>query len=145
MTAHVIFPWLDEHNPATMSKAILQGILREKFNYQNLIVSDDMEMKAVRGRYPLKEQLDKSCRAGVDLFLVCSESGLQQECFETLIHLQEESSVHERLADDSLKRLHKLRTRFFLQREKLPSLGSVGCMRHADLCQWVRERGGEEC
>jgi beta-N-acetylhexosaminidase len=143
MTAHVVFPAYDEVNPATMSRAIIQGILREKLQYNNLIVSDDMEMKAVRGRYPLKEQLDRSCKAGVDLFLVCSESELQQECFETLVHLQEESSLHEKLADESLKRLTKLRKKFFKERP-IPSLTSVGCLEHVDLCELVRSRG-EDC
>lgn len=108
MTAHVMFPALDEHDPATMSKPILTGLLREQFGYDGVIVSDDMEMKAVRGRYPVEEQLSKAVSAGVDAFLVCSKSDLQAECVEVLVKLQEESEEHEKIARDSIARLERL-------------------------------------
>jgi beta-glucosidase-like glycosyl hydrolase len=67
-----------------------------------------MEMKAVRGRYPVVEQMDKAVRAGVDAFLVCAEADLQAECIEQLIYLQEQHQEHEFLAEQSLHRLQKL-------------------------------------
>ena len=112
MTAHVMFPALDEEFPATMSHAILSGLLRETLGYTGVIVSDDMEMKAVRGRYPVAHQMDKAVLAGVDAFLVCSKSELQAECVESLIRLQEHSEQHEYLAEASIQRLYKqMRTR----------------------------------
>ncbi len=112
MTAHVMFPALDEEFPATMSHAILSGLLRETLGYTGVIVSDDMEMKAVRGRYPVAHQMDKAVLAGVDAFLVCSKSELQAECVESLIRLQEHSEQHEHLAEASIQRLYKqMRTR----------------------------------
>lgn len=108
MTAHVMFPALDEHVPATMSKRILTGLLREQLGYDGVIVSDDMEMKAVRGRYPVEEQLSKAVSAGVDAFLVCSKADLQAECIEVLVKLQEESEEHEQIAQGSMERLERL-------------------------------------
>ena len=105
MTAHVMFSELDSQHPATMSHSILQGLLREQFGYDGVVVSDDMEMKAVRGRYPVEEQMDKAVRAGVDAFLVCSQADLQAECVESLVKLQEQSEEHEWLAEQSMKRL----------------------------------------
>ena len=131
MTAHVLFPQLDEW-PATMSEAILSGILRERLGYSGAIVSDDMEMKAVRGRYPLKLQLDRSCRAGVDLFLVCSEYELQEEIFEQLVYLQEHDSYHDHLAQQSLNRIHELQSKI-VHSEASPSLNLVGCSEHHHL------------
>ena len=107
MTAHVMFPALDERHPATMSHRILQGLLREEMGYEGVIVSDDMEMKAVRGRYPVEEQMNKAVSAGVDAFLVCSKADLQAECVESLIKLQEQSNEHEALAEASMGRLRK--------------------------------------
>ncbi len=108
MTAHVMFPQLDETVPATMSKTILDDLLRKQFGYTGVIVSDDMEMKAVRGRFPVEEQMDKAVRAGVDAFLVCSQADLQAQCVESLIHLQEKEAEHERLAALSIERLERL-------------------------------------
>ena len=47
-----------------MSHRILQGLLRDEMGYEGVIVSDDMEMKAVRGRYPVEEQMTKAVSAG---------------------------------------------------------------------------------
>lgn len=141
MTAHVIFPDFDEENPATMSKRILTEELRGRMGYKGLIVSDDMEMKAVRGRYPLEVQLDRSVRAGVDLFLMCSEMELQEEAFEILVRLQEQDAEHERLADDSALRLDALRRRFLhsIPSEK-PFLERIGCEQYQQMAAWVRQR-----
>ena len=49
MTAHVLVPSLDEQVPATLSKRIV-GMLRGELNYQGVILSDDLEMKAVAGQ-----------------------------------------------------------------------------------------------
>ena len=142
MTAHVIFPAFDEENPATMSHRILTGQLREKMGYKGLIVSDDMEMKAVRGRYPLSLQLDRSIRAGVDLFLMCSEMALQEEAFEIMVRLQEEYPEHERLAADSASRLLELRKRFLHRsRATKPFLDRIGTEEYQQMAAWVRKRG----
>lgn len=142
MTAHVIFPSFDEENPATMSKKILTGQLREKMGYQGLIVSDDMEMKAVRGRYPLELQLDRSIRAGVDLFLMCSEQELQEKAFEIMVHLQEQDPEHDRLAEASSTRLHRLRANFLqAPPSHTPFLDRIGAEEYQQMAAWVRERG----
>ena len=51
MTAHVLVPSLDEDKPATLSSRIVRGILREELGYQGVILSDDLEMKAIANRY----------------------------------------------------------------------------------------------
>lgn len=133
MTAHVVYPAWDPDRPATMSQKILEGQLRRKMGYTGLIVSDDLEMKAVRGRYPLEMQLREASTATVDLFLACKELSLVSEAYETLIRLQEEEKSQEKLAIDAVKRLHATRRRFFIDREPAPELDILGCPEHRDL------------
>ena len=139
MTAHVMFPAFDEQYPATMSHSIIQGLLRDTFSYNGIVVSDDMEMKAVRGRWPLQQQLDLSCKAGVDLFLFCKEAELQEEAFETLVHLQENDPVHDRLAIASEKRLDALQQ--YLVRSPKLSSSHVGKEEYAVLSESIIRRG----
>ena len=143
MTAHVVFPAYDEAHPATMSRAIQHGLLRKRLGYGGILVSDDMEMKAVRGRYPLEHQLDLSCRASVDLFLLCSEHALQLEAYELLVKLQEQDKTHDDLAIDSARRLQALRQRFLQERPVRPGLDRVGAAEHGDLCRWIAGRGAQ--
>lgn len=71
MTAHVMMPELDPDNPATLSRPIMTDLLREEMGFDGVVVSDDLEMKAVADRYSIEEMLDRGLRAGVDLFLIC--------------------------------------------------------------------------
>lgn len=143
MTAHVMFPALDEAVPATMSSPILRGWLRERLGHRGIIVSDDMEMKAVRGRFPLEQQLDLACRATVDLFLMCKQLDLQVEAWETLIHLAEQDPTHDRLASDSMRRLARLRERFLLEAAAPPDVSVVGSRAHKEWASLLDVRGRE--
>src|ERR671912_1455110 len=51
MTAHILIPALDETRPATLSPAIVDGLLRRTLGYGGLVLSDDLEMKAISGPY----------------------------------------------------------------------------------------------
>lgn len=142
MTAHVVFPEFDEHVPATMSRRILHGLLREDLGYGGVVISDDLEMKAVRGRYELEHQLDLACRATVDLFCIAESLDLCWEAFETLVRLQETDKVHDDAAVDSVARLQALRERFFLEAPPFPPVSLVGTLEHKALAETLRRRGG---
>lgn len=71
MTAHVVFQALDPEWPATASEPVLSGLLRGKLGYEGLVVTDDLEMKAIATHYPLEEVVVRGLNAGVDLFLCC--------------------------------------------------------------------------
>ncbi|HEY3216049.1 MAG TPA: glycoside hydrolase family 3 N-terminal domain-containing protein [Candidatus Eisenbacteria bacterium] len=69
MTAHVVYPALDPESPATFSKAIVHGLLREGLGYGGVIVTDALEMKgASAGRDPA-EPARLALEAGCDLLL----------------------------------------------------------------------------
>jgi len=141
MTAHVLFPEWDAEHPATMSQPIVSGLLRQTLGFQGVVVSDDLEMKAVRGRFELDHQLDRASRATVDLFLCCSEIELQWQVFETLVRLQEDDKRHDTLAIDALGRLDALRRRFLLHPLPTPDLSVVGSIAHRDLALAIEARG----
>jgi beta-N-acetylhexosaminidase len=66
MTAHILFPRHDPELPATMSRAILTGLLRERLGYQGLIVTDGIDMGAISGRYGVAEGTVRAIGAGCD-------------------------------------------------------------------------------
>ncbi|HEY2734712.1 MAG TPA: beta-N-acetylhexosaminidase, partial [Polyangiales bacterium] len=73
MTAHVLFDALDPDRPATLSRPILQGLLRGELGFRGLIWSDDLEMKAVSDRYGVAEAACLAIEAGCDSVLICSK------------------------------------------------------------------------
>jgi beta-N-acetylhexosaminidase len=76
MTAHILFRALDPTRPATLSPVVIEGLLRERLGYQGLVVSDDLEMRAIADRWPAGEAAVQAIEAGCDLVLVCKDVGL---------------------------------------------------------------------
>lgn len=67
MTAHIFNAKLDPELPATLSKQIIGGILRDQFQFKGVVFSDDMEMGAISSRYGLETALFHAIEAGVDV------------------------------------------------------------------------------
>jgi beta-N-acetylhexosaminidase len=72
MTAHVVYGGLDRANPASLSPAIVAGLLRRELGFRGVVVSDDLEMGALSRRLPPEESAARAIAAGSDLLLVCS-------------------------------------------------------------------------
>ena len=67
MSAHVFNAHLDPDLPATLSRAVITGLLRARLGYTGVITSDDMEMKAISSHYGLENSLPLAINAGIDV------------------------------------------------------------------------------
>ena len=74
MTAHVICSQIDPDRPATLSSKILRGILRGQLRYTRLILSDDMEMKAIADHFGVDDAPRMAIEAGCDILLYRTEA-----------------------------------------------------------------------
>ncbi|HEY4268133.1 MAG TPA: beta-N-acetylhexosaminidase [Galbitalea sp.] len=70
MTSHILLPRVDAENPATLSRGILQGILREDLGYTGLIVTDALDMKGASGATGIPEAAVRALAAGSDLLCI---------------------------------------------------------------------------
>lgn len=73
MTAHVLYPSLDPEHPATVSRRILTGLLREEMRFQGVVVSDDLQMRAISEGWDIGGVALATLEAGVDALLVCQD------------------------------------------------------------------------
>ena len=127
MTAHVIFEPLDALYPATMSRAVLHGLLREKLGYDGLVVSDDLEMRAIAGHYGSAETVVRGLNAGLDHFLCCHTAALAHEAIEHVIHAVESGEVSRDTLANANRRLESVTRRY--ARAPLPSEVDLGVLR----------------
>jgi len=112
MTAHVLVPSLDEQVPATLSKRIV-GMLRGELNYQGVILSDDLEMKAIAASYTVPEAAVRAIAAGCDGVLICSgDHDAQAAALEALVHAVEDDRIAFSRLEDALKRQQRAKERF---------------------------------
>ena len=84
MTAHIVYPALDAENPATMSRAILNDLLREEWRYRGVIITDGMDMHAIAGRYGVGNAAVKALTAGADMVMALGTTETQEETLEAI-------------------------------------------------------------
>ena len=125
MTAHVLVPSLDEKRPATLSRRIVHDVLREELGYEGVILSDDLEMKAVAAEYEVPSAAVLAIQAGCDGMLICSgDHHAQAAALEALIHAVEEQRVPAARIDDALRRQRRAKERILAS--PVPARPAVG-------------------
>jgi len=117
MTAHVRVTSIDEDRPATLSRKIVHDILREELGFQGVIVSDDLEMKAISNSYTPGEAAVAAIAAGCDALLICgsgkiADITLQVQALEALIHAVEAGQLSVNRVEAALERNRRAKERF---------------------------------
>jgi beta-N-acetylhexosaminidase len=102
MTAHVVYPAIDAE-PATMSRRWLVDIARGELGFSGVIVSDDLDMKAVHERWPTREVVRRSLAAGCDSFLACRDPAVQRDAEEALDFAAHDPALAARVAESAAR------------------------------------------
>jgi beta-N-acetylhexosaminidase len=120
MTAHILFPQIDI-KPATLSKKILHGILREDMEYKGVIISDSLTMKGVLQEGEKIEELAvEAFLAGCDLLCIGGEYGVNRSTpeaqvqkvinvYDHLLEAVKKGKISEKRLDESVERILKLK------------------------------------
>jgi beta-N-acetylhexosaminidase len=140
MTAHVVVEALDTV-PATLSPKILRGSLRRELKFDGLIISDDIDMKAVADAYSPEELAVQGLLAGVDLFLACRNPASIVALYRGIIRAVEDEIISHDALLEAAGRALKWRRRYF-QPAVDPKLhaGVVGALAHGALVQEIDGR-----
>ena len=125
MTAHILIPALDEERPATLSPRVVDQMLKRQLGYDGLVLSDDLEMKAISGRYGMPEATVMAIAAGCDAVLMCGDDqDRQARALEAVIRAVEEEALPLKRVEDALLRHRRVKERF-LARRAAPLGGSA--------------------
>jgi beta-N-acetylhexosaminidase len=115
MTAHVFNRKLDPAWPATLSPAVIHHFLRECMGFEGVVVSDDMQMKAIRGAYNLETAIERAVLAGVDILLFANNSVFEEDIASRagtiLKRLVDEGKISADRIDASYRRIMDLKKR----------------------------------
>ncbi len=82
MVSHLYNSQIDEEYPATLSEKFLQGLLRDELGWDGVVISDDMQMRAITDHYGFDEAVVRGLNAGVDLFIV--GGNIRQESYNVV-------------------------------------------------------------
>lgn len=123
MTAHVVYPAWDDV-PATLSRKISTGILRDELGFAGVLFSDDLEMKALSARMTYAESAVRAIDAGCDVLLVCSKQDAWLEAREAIAKQAERDAPFRARCETSLRRFVAMRRRCPPRTPDLTLLGS---------------------
>jgi beta-N-acetylhexosaminidase len=84
MTSHVVYRALDAERPATLSPAVVDGLLRADLGFEGVVVSDDLEMGAMRCHFGFDDVVRGACAAGHDVLCIAHDAGLHSRAAELL-------------------------------------------------------------
>ncbi|MEC0205289.1 beta-N-acetylhexosaminidase [Paenibacillus lautus] len=121
MTAHVSFPAIEPSDlPATLSHAVLTGLLREEMGFEGLIVTDCLEMHAISKEYGIPEGAICAIEAGADCVLVSHNLSEQTAAITAVIEAVRSGRLSEDLIDTAVERILTLKQRNAKLAEELP-------------------------
>ena len=146
MTAHVLYPALDEECPATLSPHVVTEMLRQELGFPGLIATDDLSMKAIAADWSVERASVTAIAAGCDVLLLCAPDVDQQvRAVEALIRAVEDEVLPAARVEDALQRQHHVKARFLTGtrgRRPLPSgqlRAVLGCDEHAAVADAMRQ------
>lgn len=116
MTAHVFNANLDAEYPATLSENIISGMLRDELNWNGVVISDEMRMKAISNNYSFKEAIEKAINAGVDILLYTansqdSETSICQDVIMAVKELIADNKISQERIEQSYQRIMAVKSR----------------------------------
>ena len=140
MTAHVLMPGLDsseDPDPATLSPAIIGGILREELGYDGVVTTDALNMEGVRQRHDDGEVAVKAVEAGVDQLLMPPDPAAAVAALRTAV---EEGRITEERVDESVLRILTLKEkRGILEADPVDPAAAAEAMGHEEAAQTVAD------
>ncbi|MEU2774763.1 glycoside hydrolase family 3 N-terminal domain-containing protein [Streptomyces sp. NPDC007162] len=113
MSAHVVFPALDENRPATLSRRILSDLLRFELGFDGVLVSDALEMRAIADRYGEATGARIALAAGADQVIVAvPDLGVTLQCRDAVLAALHSGALAEGRVREAAERVRKLSSRY---------------------------------
>jgi beta-N-acetylhexosaminidase len=143
MTAHILFKNIDEKWPVTLSPLFLKQMIREELKYNGLIITDDLDMKAMAKHYDKAEIPVRAFEAGADLLLYCNEPESPPIAIESVsnavaqgrLFKAELQAIHQKVLD-----LKKIKLLSPDPRPIEDAMNIIGCKEHQYLADCIRNQ-----
>ena len=139
MTAHILLPQIDPENPASLSRTILDGILRRRLQFGGVILADDLGMGAIAKRYGPEAAAVQTLRAGTDIAMLCHDWSAVAPAITAVRSAKEEGHFDEEEWHASLNRIERACTQAEIS-GPWPSIDILGCQEYQKLAEGIRAR-----
>ncbi|MDA8135266.1 MAG: beta-N-acetylhexosaminidase [Desulfobacteraceae bacterium] len=110
MLSHILYPRLDENWPASLSPAIAKDLLRDRMGYEGLVMTDDLDMKAVQK--DIETCIGQILASGIDMALICHQGPNIDKAFHEIRRLLREDETLAALGKKSVERILRVKQKY---------------------------------
>ena len=97
--------------PSSLSYNFVTKLLRQKLGFQNLVVTDDLEMGAILNNYGIGEACEMAFKAGADMLAICANPKLIEEGYNSILKALKRGEISEARIDESLERIAHVKSK----------------------------------
>jgi beta-N-acetylhexosaminidase len=144
MSSHVIYSPIDPTYPGTLSRPILDDLLRKQLGFDGLVMSDDMQMKAIADHYGFEDAIVHGANAGIDLFWICHSVELQNRAIDVLIRAAESGELSRERLEDAARRVDRVFAQYVKPAMRHADMSVIGCDEHRAIAAEIERRAGED-
>jgi beta-N-acetylhexosaminidase len=139
MTAHILLPQIDSENPASLSRLMLDHVLRRSMKFEGVILADDLGMGAIAKRYGPGDAAVRTIRAGTDVAMLCHDWAAVAPAIKAVRNARQEGQFDENEWQASLRRIDRA-CNLAETSARRPSIEILGCMENHQLAEEFRSR-----
>ncbi len=140
MSAHILFKNVDPNFPVTLSEVFLKKILRDELKYRGLVITDDLDMKAMAKHYDKAQIPVLAMQAGADLLLYCNEPTSPPIAIDGLIEAVAQGQLKKSELEQSHARILAVKKLKILSPDPRPideAMLVIGCEEHRYLAECI--------
>ena len=105
MLSHIHYPRLDPKWPASLSPAIARELLRQELGFDGLVLTDDLDMGAIKKHYPIHDAVEQILKAEIDIVLICHKGPDIQTAFDEILRQANHSGIMAKKGEKAVKRI----------------------------------------
>ncbi|GAA0368469.1 beta-N-acetylhexosaminidase [Bacillus horti] len=149
MSSHIYFPALEKRKgvPATLSRSVMTGLLREELQFNGVVTTDCLEMNAIAHTIGTAQGAVEALKAGVDLIMISHTHSLQQDALQAILAAVEQGELEEARIHEAYDRVQRLKGKYLSWTEldvgnvtqHVPAV--VGCEEHLQLAKDIYRQG----
>ncbi|MDD4072302.1 MAG: beta-N-acetylhexosaminidase [Desulfobacterales bacterium] len=112
MLSHILYDAIDDKWPASLSPAIARDLLRARMGFDALVITDDLDMGAIKGHYDIQTVMGQVMEAQIDIALICHSTENMECAVEEILHLQKASKTVKTNGWKSVRRIMALKEKY---------------------------------
>jgi len=114
MLSHIVYTGIDPDWPASLSDQIVRRLLRERLGYEGVVMTDDLDMGAIKKHYDIKAVIRQIVKADIDIALICHKGPDIETAFHLVVNALNASTSAKNRGVVSVERIMRLKQTYLL-------------------------------